>query len=56
MKYSYLVNLSVMTNIALYSTFVSDSFNLNSFTTKLSAILNYDHNDVCGDFSNLYSL
>ena len=56
MKNLYLVNLSVMTNIASYSTFIRGFFDFSSFTTKLSAILNYGCNGVPGDFSNLYSL
>ena len=56
MKYLYLVNLSVITSIALYSTFISDFLNFNSFTIKLSTILNYNCNDVYNDFNSLYSL
>ena len=56
MKYLYLVNLSVMTNITLYSTFIRGCFNFSSFTMKLSAILDYNCNGVSGNFSNLYSL
>ena len=56
MKYLYLISLSVITNIALYSTFVNGFFNLGSFTIKSSAILNHSCNDVCGNFSNLYNL
>ena len=45
-----------MTNIASYSTFVNGFLNTDNFITKLSAILNYDCNDVSGNFSSLYSL
>ena len=55
-KYLYFVNLSVIINIVLYSIFISDFLNFNSFTTKLSTILNYNHNDVTGNFNSLYNL
>ena len=45
-----------MTNIVLYSTFVSGFLNTDSFTTKLSAILDYNYNGVSGNFNSLYSL
>ena len=45
-----------MTNIVLYSIFVSGSLNADNFTTKLSAILNHNYNDVSGNFNSLYSL
>ena len=44
-----------MTNIALYSTFISGFLDFNSFTIKLSVILNYSYNDVIDDFNNLYN-
>ena len=56
MKYLYFINLSIITNIALYSTFISDFLNFNSFTIKLSATLNYDYIDVTGNFNSLYNL
>ena len=38
-KYSYFVSLSVITNIASYSTLISDFLNFNSFTIKFNTIL-----------------
>ena len=55
-KYLYFVNQSVITNIMLYRTFVSGFLNTDSFTTKLSTILNYNYNDVSDNFNSLYSL
>ena len=55
-KYLYFVNQSVITNITLYSIFISGFLNTDSFIIKLSAILNYKYNDVIGSFNSLYSL
>ena len=55
-KYLYFINQSVITNIVLYSIFISGFLNPNSFIIKLSAILNYSYNDVTGNFNSLYSL
>src|SRR6266700_3094609 len=55
-KYPYLVNLSIMTRIILYTYPVTKSFNFNNFIIKFYNITSYNLLSVFTGYSSLYSL
>ena len=56
MKYPYLVNLSIIINILLYSCLIIRSFNLNNFTIKSYNMTLYSLFINLTNYNNLYSL
>ena len=50
------MNLSVMTNIKLYSISVRGSLDFNNLTTKFSTMLTHSYFNVSDNFSILYNL
>ena len=56
MKYPYLVNLSTIMNILLYSYSVIGSFNFSNFTIKSHNITSYGLLANLTNYNNLYSL
>src|SRR6266567_6892706 len=55
-KYPYLVNLSIMTNIILYTCPVTRSFNFSNFIIKSYNMTPYGLLNVFTNYSFLYSL
>ncbi len=56
MKYPYLVNLSIMTSIVLYTCSITRSFDFSNFTIKSYNITSYSLLSVSISCSSLYSL
>ena len=56
MKYPYLVNLSIITNILLYFCPVIGSFNFSNFTIKSYDMTSYSLLINLTNYNNLYSL
>src|SRR6266568_918427 len=55
-KYPYLVNLSIITNIILYTCPITRSFNFNNFIIKSYNITSYNLFSISTNYSSLYSL
>ena len=56
MKYPYLINLSIIINILLYSCLVIGSFNFSNFTIKSHNMTSYGLLANLTNYSNLYGL
>ena len=56
MKYPYLVNLSTITNIILYTCPIIRSFNFSNFIIKSYNIISYSLLSTFSSRSSLYSL